>query len=467
MASEWVEEASTSNTGLVVKEFQKRIPNPVLQWTLPPSKSHLIRALALLSQSKDKVTIHNVAQSGRDVFAMRCCLEQLGVSFTDLDLNHQQLTPIGAGPHPQSVRWVMQGVGVDGFQVPDKPLNAMNSGTALRFLACLVARLGGDITLDGDDSLRRRGSSFLWDSLRQAGVQVTEREGELHLPVVLKGPWKQSMLGNGIDLDVSRSSQAFSSWMLSSPALPKSTQINLIGKGVSNRHARLSRSMVEMAGGTVLREPSVCRLSPFKPSGVSEYSVPGDASMAAFALLACRCFDSNVQLVGWPIDDDAVGHELLRHSSIDFGIEWREAVIKPTTQGRFVEIELTDANDLLPPMAALMALASGGRITGASHAALKESNRLQRTVDVLSSFGIRSKLLSDGIEVQGGQNPSKPVHAVNVFDDHRLFMTAVLLASKVGGTISGSTLHTVADEKFLERLQDAGLQIENTDAAGK
>jgi len=43
-----------------------------------------------------------------------------------------------------------------------------------------------------------------------------------------------------------------------------------------------------------------------------------------------------------------------------------------------------------------------------------------------------------------------------------LFMTAVLLAAKTGGSVIGHTLHHVADEAFLQRLQSAGIGIEAT-----
>jgi len=55
-----------------------------------------------------------------------------------------------------------------------------------------------------------------------------------------------------------------------------------------------------------------------------------------------------------------------------------------------------------------------------------------------------------------------PQQPVPTFDDHRLFMTAVLLASKTGGEVIGHTLHHVADEAFVQRLQDAGVGIEVT-----
>jgi 5-enolpyruvylshikimate-3-phosphate synthase len=74
---------------------------------------------------------------------------------------------------------------------------------------------------------------------------------------------------------------------------------------------------------------------------------------------------------------------------------------------------------------------------------------------------LQATLLADGVEVEGNQVPSKPEHPVPTFGDHRLFMTAVLLASKTGGEVIGQKLHHVADEAFVQRLQDAGVGIES------
>lgn len=445
--------------GIHIEAYASVTQYPTMKWRLPPSKSHLIRAMALYSQSNQAVKLFNATQSGEDARAMRSCLEQLGVSFSDFSQDGTRLS----SNHPQSSYWLMQGVGINGFRLPKEPLNAMNSGTTLRILACLAARLSGQIVLDGDASLRRRDSSFLWDSLRLAGVRVSSPEGDEHLPVTVEGPWSPEKLVEGVELDVSGSSQALSSWMLASAALPHPVELKLLGEGVSNRHAELTRNMVESLGGRISYQDEVCRLEPFTLSSVSDYTVPGDASMAAFAMLASRCMNFGVELINWPNERDSIGHEVLKSNSIEVGIQWSEGHLHPHADGHYFHIDLKDANDLLPPMAALMALASGGRISGASHAALKESNRLQRTVDVLACFGVKATVHDDGIEVVSGQELRRPLAPVAVYGDHRLFMTAVLLASKTGGVIAGPALHTVADEGFLSRLIQAGIQIMDRD----
>tara|TARA_B110000444_G_scaffold259360_2_gene302888 strand:- start:32067 stop:33500 length:1434 start_codon:yes stop_codon:yes gene_type:complete len=470
MARGWVKRWTSSgkdhrrNDLRILRITPESISSPI-EWQLPPSKSHLIRALALFSQTNQEVTFENVGSSGDDVRAMRCSLAQLGVAFEDFNVKGERLhqkNPMDLGPHPDAVKWLMTGVGTNGFKRPASVLNAANSGTALRFLAGIAARMEGPVMLDGDNSLRQRDSEAMWDSLRQAGVKVSIGQGKERLPVILSGPWREENLKQGIDLDISRSSQPLSSWILSSTALPCDVELNLLGKGVSNRHSKLTADMVGRTGGKVSLESGKCSLSPWVPVQKEAYQVPGDASMASFALLATHCLDAEIHLQGWPSPEQAIGHEILQESSIECGVKWDSDILKRTSSPAPVELDVTNSNDILPPLAALLSLGPGGRILGASHAVHKESNRLSRTVELLSFFGLKATLLDDGVEVAGNQTPVAPTQPVPTFGDHRLFMTAILLAAKTGGEVVGQTLHHVADESFLERLKTAGVGIEAT-----
>ena len=48
---------------------------------------------------------------------------------------------------------------------------------------------------------------------------------------------------------------------------------------------------------------------------------------------------------------------------------------------------------------------------------------------------------------------------VETFGDHRLQMTAILLATKVGATVEGPRLHQVADPSFLNRLSTVPTEV--------
>lgn len=434
-----------------------------VQWALPPSKSHLIRALLLSAQSSQPVELLNVRYAGEDARAMRRCLQQLGISIDDYDLDGQrliQVNPVHFEHHPDAVKWVVHGGGPSGFKRPATVLNAGNSGTTLRLLGTHAAMIGGPVMLDGDGSLRKRSSEDLWGTLEQGGAEVSVGMGEERLPVLIDGPMDAERLANGIELDISRSSQPVSSWILAAPGLPCEVTLQLEGDAVSSRHAQLSLQMLQMFGGQASKESGGLSLKPSPLDQVERYSIPGDASMAAFSLLACVALGRPVELIGWPKAEDAIGHEVLHEKAKALGIGWDNSTLTKIDVEEPVELDLRDANDLLPPLAALLAFNQGGVLKGAAHAAYKESNRLNRTAEILHQFGMKAEVTTDGLLIEGGQTPSTPNRPVETHNDHRLFMTAVLLASKCGADIVGQALHLVADEPFLDRLKAAGIGIE-------
>ncbi|MEJ6531021.1 MAG: hypothetical protein QNL81_05515 [Euryarchaeota archaeon] len=434
-----------------------------LQWNLPPSKSHLIRLLALSAQSNQVITLKNVNNAGEDSRSMRRCLQQLGVKIEDI-ANGEILSKPGLAEvafHPDSVDWRVHGVGSDGFSKPASVLHAGNSGTAFRILTAISANIGQSVAIDGDRSLRLRDFSTLIETLESSGVTVSRGHGEESLPLIVCGPIDCSQQ---VDLDLSKSSQPYSAWMLSSSMFSSNKKLNLKGQAVSRKHSDLTFRLCVESGADFSDEV----LRPWVPHFAdTEVLVPRDASMVSFAMLATKVLQTKTIISGWPQSEDALGNDILQQYCSELGFTWNETnsnveitLSNNSSNNGDNEINLRDANDLLPPLAALMAISSGGRIIGAAHAAHKESNRLTKTHQLLLQFGIESKVLQDGIEVVGGQQIKLPGNIVSTFGDHRLQMTAVILACACSGKVSGPNLHKVADEDLLLRLIEYGIHIE-------
>ena len=434
-----------------------------LQWNLPPSKSHLIRLLALSAQSNQVITLKNVNNAGEDSRSMRRCLQQLGVKIEDI-ANGEILSKPGLAEvafHPDSVDWRVHGVGSDGFSKPASVLHAGNSGTAFRILTAISANIGQSVAIDGDRSLRLRDFSTLIETLESSGVTVSRGHGEESLPLIVCGPIDCSQQ---LDLDLSTSSQPYSAWMLSSSRFSGSKKLNLKGQAVSRKHSDLTFRLCVESGADFSDEV----LRPWVPHfAVTEVLVPRDASMVSFAMLATKVLQTKTIISGWPQSEDALGNDILQQYCSELGFTWNETnsnveitLSNNSSNNGDNEINLRDANDLLPPLAALMAISSGGRIIGAAHAAHKESNRLTKTHQLLLQFGIESTVLQDGIEVAGGQQISSPSNIVPTFGDHRLQMTAVILACARSAKVSGPNLHKIADEDLLLRLIEYGINIE-------
>jgi len=465
MAKGWVKRWSPTRPGekgslLPVLEIHRISSIEEVLWRLPPSKSHAIRSLVLAAQSSEDVLLHNMRHAGQDVVSMRRCLSQMGVNIIDVDEGGTEVHQPQNGddqPAPGSASWKVKGVGPGGLKPPISVLHAGNSGTSLRILMALASLQSTPIMLDGDASLRRRSYPSMLSSLRQLGVQVSHGVEEEGLPLLVQGPVR---LDEPLVLDVAHSSQPTTAWYLSAPSLPSSLQLRFDGEAVSRRHALLTKALCESTGAQIAHDVLV----PWAPQfDRGAFTVPSDCSMLAFAFLMVTATKAVVRLHDVPAVEDGLGHEILLDIAGQLGIDMDGLSLKPREAGQDVQVNLRDANDLITPLAAMLALGGGGTITGAPHAAFKETNRLSGTVALLNQFGLNATQTKDGrLDVEGRQRLQTPKTVVETFGDHRMQMTALVLATACDGKVKveGPTLHEVADPDAVERLRAAGVHLE-------
>ena len=176
--------------------------------------------------------------------------------------------------------------------------------------------------------------------------------------------------------------------------------------------------------------------------------------MLSFALLLSRASGNIVKVSNLPRKEDSLGNEILLELLQKLGFNRDEETFTPNSDSEYLEVDLRDANDLITPICALLALGSGGKISGSSHAAHKESNRLEKTVELLANFGLNCDLTPDGIIVEGNQKLVQPSRIIRTYADHRLAMTAMALATKTGATIETPDLCQVSDYNFRTRLAE-------------
>ena len=407
-------------------------------WVLPPSKSHLIRMMHLCALSPNKHQLTGFSQLGEDAESMRRCLTQLGVRFSDLENGIE-----------------IVGNEINDFNRSPSVLHAGNSGTAMRLLLGLTSRLGFVSMIDGDSSLRNRNHSALLDALAPLGVDLSYGIEQERLPILVHGPWQ----GEEVTVDVSKSSQPYSSLLLASCGLERDCVIHTKGISVSRRHSNLTMELMEKCGAVIGISEEKTIISPWTSNPPSEWNVPSDGSMMSFPLLACLLTKQAIRIEN-PVDaNDALGHEILFEHLSNFGISYQDSTLHCDGSFDEVDIDLRDANDLLPPLAAILALSGGGRLRGAAHAKHKESNRILSTKKLLEAFGLTATIEDDGLSIDGGQTLTIPDSLVDTYGDHRIQMTAVLLATQTGATVEGPRLHRIADPDFLGRLSTMPTEV--------
>lgn len=414
--------------------------NPTcVDFNLPPSKSHMIRLLALSSISPGKTKLIARGKIGRDIESMISAMESLGVGIERYEKMGNCVT-------------LVTGVGEQGFTNIQSTVYCGNSGTALRIVMGLVASIDKPITLSGDDSLSARDNDFMINSLSRADVTV-EKIQAANLPVSICGPWfKGDTERKTAIIDCSKSSQAITSWMIASALFPCDVTVKLDGKTVSNKHYLLTKKMCNDSGAKIEINGGNISLNRWQIQLLPEYIIPGDSSIVSFAILLVKLHNCQARIFNWPDNQDALGNELLKKEASSLGVEWVDNKITNQHKSKFGVYDLTDCNDLITPLSAILAISGGGKISGITHTIYKESNRIEKTIQLLADFGLKIDYNDDSLDIQGGQILKQPVNAVNCHNDHRLFMTAVLLMSKFGGELIGQGLHAVADVDFMTRL---------------
>ena len=427
--------------GLKSTDFGEIIEIPKLnlesiEFALPPSKSHMIRLLALASLDSSSTIIRVNQAIGYDTISMIECLGSLGVEIIQNEEND----------------WIVSGVGHKGFTSVKPTVNCGNSGTAMRILMAMIATMNQTIILEGDQSLSMRENSALKDSLKSVGVSIIETTSN-HLPVKITGPWfADESIITKINIDLTKSSQPLTAWLLASSLLGQKVILSPSKSTVSNRHHTLTLRLCNEFGANIKRIEGQYHLTNWQVKTPEEILVPGDSSIASFAILLTKLHQNKINLLHWPEDQDCLGNEILKHNSDNLGIVWQANEINSISNGSIANYDLTDCNDLITPLSIILAISSGGSLSGISHTKYKESDRISKTISLMEDFGLYASYDGEIMTIPGGQVPIKPTLPVSSHNDHRIFMTAVVLMTKFGGEVIGNGLHKIADPMFLDRL---------------
>ena len=104
-----------------------------------------------------------------------------------------------------------------------------------------------------------------------------------------------------------------------------------------------------------------------------------------------------------------------------------------------------------------MAISEGGEIIGASHTKGKETDRIIRTCELLEKFSLDCIPKSDGLILSGGSYPRKPESPIETHMDHRLAMTAVILATYCGAEIKNTEIIKVTHPDFMQMINSLKL----------
>ena len=416
-------------------------------WKLPPSKSHLQRALLLSSVMSEKVRLENINSLGNDSLTMIQCLEKLG---SNIKYNaEKEIIFLGENKKKK-------------LHAPNTILDCKNSATTLKLLIGFCSRFKKSVTFDGDHTLQRRPIGDLLENLESAGAIINSHSENSDLPVTIKGPINSS----SFLIDVTKSSQSLSSLVISGVNSEKAFKIKTKGMPASKNHSDLTIRMAKQTGANIsLISTNELFVEPWNPKWDGNVKVPGDASLAIYCMLWSRLQNVSIILQGFPNKIESLGHNHLIEISEYVGLDvdtmndGKKFLTPFRCKKEPILVDLKNSIDALPAMAALLAVTCGGTLTGIENAKIKESDRINETQKLLSIFGIKTDLIGNDLVICGNQLISKPKDNVPIPYDHRINMLAIILASAEGGTLEFSDSYEITDKEFVNRLSEMGLKI--------
>jgi|Deesub1362A_J573_1020465.scaffolds.fasta_scaffold00322_19 3-phosphoshikimate 1-carboxyvinyltransferase len=400
--------------------------------TPPPSKSYTHRGI-IAGALSEKTTIYSPLFS-KDVESTIQAVKFIGAEVFEKD--------------PLLIQ------GVEKIQPSGEYLNVGNSGTTLRIFMSLLALSEKKVTLDGDDSLRKRGSRELIAAIQQLGGRISSNNG--CPPITVRGIMK----GGDISLNA-QSSQYLTSLLFSTPLCEKPTTITVTSLR-SRPYVDITFDVLEKAGIEVTTNNNRYEIEGGQTYGLHEMVIPADFSSASF-MIAAGVMAGEVTLHGMVESKQGDARIVDIVEEMGGTIRWdipagRIKVKQSDLEG--IAVDCRDIPDLVPVIAILGAYAAGETIIfNAEHLRHKESDRLKALFTNLKSVGVDVEEKRDGLiikhsEIRGGE--------INSFGDHRIAMALSILGliSRKGILVRDAECVDISYPNFYQHLRSLHTAME-------
>jgi 3-phosphoshikimate 1-carboxyvinyltransferase len=411
---------------------------------VPGSKSESNRALVLGALSDGPSTVRGLLDA-RDTRLMISGLKDLGVELKTLRRHGVGNLDIRITPH---------------FMRGPATINVGLAGTVMRFLPPLAALAHGDITFDGDAQARKRPMATIIESIKELGGSVHDR-GNGRLPFMISATGE--LRGGEVTIDASRSSQFISGLLLSAARFETGITIHHVGGPIpSMPHVRMTIDMLAEHGVIVRSEgETTWHVDPHDITAVDRTIEP-DLSNAGPFLAAAMVCGGTVTIPHWPLRTTQPG-DRLRDILTRMGARVRlgEDGLTITGTGDLagIDMDLRDAGELVPTIAALAALASSpSHLSGVGHIRGHETDRLAALTRELNALGGDVTETADALQIT-----PRPLHggAVKTYNDHRMATAAAIIGLRIPDVRVenvGTTAKTLPNftERWTAMLDDPG-----------
>jgi 3-phosphoshikimate 1-carboxyvinyltransferase len=380
---------------------------------VPGSKSQTLRALAIAALSEGTSTTRGALRAEDSLHLARALCSFGAVDIVDSDQEFEvHRAPAG---RTAPTGWIDIGAGA----------------APARFLIAFAACATGTTRITGTPRLCERPMATLIESLAAAGIACDSIGTQGCLPVAVHG---RPLATRCLNVSADGSSQFASALLLALSEHDEPAELIIEGDAVSRPYLEMTCHMLAESGvhwteiekGRWQRQPGRLRARAF--------FIEPDASSAGYFFALAAATGSTAALDGIPANSRQADLALL-DALASMGCRVRRDGDRIEVTGaplRGVDMDLRDAPDAAPTLAALATLATGATtIRGVAHLRAKESDRIAATCAEAERLGARTTSGDDWMRIEPAAHRTRTV--VQTHDDHRLAMAfSVVGAAREG-----------------------------------
>jgi 3-phosphoshikimate 1-carboxyvinyltransferase len=369
--------------------------------SVPTSKSHTIRAVAIASLASGQSIIRNPLTSG-DTQAVVNCYRALGAQIDTCDPKLWKVTGTGGR-----------------IKTPKEVVDVGNSGTTLNIAigSASLVKKGQTVTFTGDQQTQSRPVGPLLNSLNELGAHCLSVKNNGKAPVKITG----QTIGGKTSI-ASSTSQYLSSLLLCTPLAAKDSDIDVT---LLNEPGYVQMTLDWLDKQDIKYENQQMRKFHIKGSQTYhafDAAIPADFSSATFFLCAAALFADEVTLLGLDFTDSQPDKAVVDYlkamgAAIRIGADSITVRAAPL-EG--IEIDMNRTPDALPAMAVTATFAEGEtRLVNVPQARTKETDRIKCMAEELKKMAVDVEELPDGLIVRHSE--LKPAN-LDGRSDHRIVM---------------------------------------------
>lgn len=309
-----------------------------------------------------------------------------------------------------------------------KEIPCGEAGTVFRFMGLRAAREKGDFKLLGSPRLMQRPQEEMIYLLSQ--LSVSSQLSPTGLGLHSMG-WKKPLIPIRVHRETS--SQFATSLLLNSWDLPFDLEFEMHA-GVSEGYWQMSVQMARDLGMRIDHKGDFWKIPAHQKVQKLEISMEPDYS-SAFAVAAAGALAGEAVITNateTSTQPDFKFISMMKAMGVEVVHENSVLTVRKVEQMRALDVSLNSSPDLFPVLAVLCAFAKEeSSLRGAPHLIHKESNRIEKTAELLRLAGFFVSIKGDGMHILGrGKDFTPTKFAFDPDQDHRMAMAAGLLKLK-------------------------------------